>query len=389
MYWYSPEAVLVQGNAVLVQGNAVLVQGNAVLVQGNAVLVQGNAVLVQGNAVLVQGNAVLVQGNAVLVQPVRHLRPLPRTCPTLEAPPFALENVAVLPDSTRMPSFPHELPLALFRRCPELVPRLLEALQVELPRYREARIVESNLTQLTPTEYHADLVVTLYDDRSRPVLGIVVEVQRQIDLAKPWSWPLYVVGLRARLEIPVVLLVFCDDEKVAGWARRPIFIGGDWWYWPSVLGPEQVPWVKTQDVAQKLPELAVLSAVAHGNEPAGMEVLLPTIEALMALDEGRKGFYYDVVLRSLNEAMRWALEKEMKMQEGKYEYQSDFARAYFGQGKAEGRAEALLAVLEARGMAPDDSTRERIMGCTDPEQLQRWIVRAATMTSLREVFAEP
>jgi len=296
-----------------------------------------------------------------------------------------------------MPSFPHELPLALFRNCPELVPHLLKSLQVELPPYREVRIVEANLTQITPTEYQADLVLTLHDEEGTPVMGIVVEVQRQVDPDKEFSWLQYVAEQRARIRLPVVLLVFCDDGKGARWAHRPIFIGGGNWYRPSVLGPEQVPWVKTQELALELPELAVLSAVAHGNEPAGLEVLLPTIGAIVVLDEKRKGFYYDVVLRSLNEAMRQTLEKEMKMQEGKYEYQSDFARTYFGQGEAEGRtkgrdegrAEALLAVLEARGIALDAEARGRIVGCTDSEQLQRWIVRAATVSSVREVFEAP
>ena len=89
------------------------------------------------------------------------------------------------------------------------------------------------------------------------------------------------------------------------------------------------------------------------------------------------------------------------MQAGKYEYQSDFARSYFGQGEAKGRAEgeakgraegeakALVAVLEARGMTLDAPTRERIMGCTDSDQLQRWIVRAATASSIHEVFEAP
>ena len=79
----------------------------------------------------------------------------------------------------------------------------------------------------------------------------------------------------------------------------------------------------------------------------------------------------------------------MKMQAGKYEYQSDFARSYFGQGEVKGRAEALVAVLEARGMMLDVPARERIMCCTDSEQLQRWIVRAATASSIHEVFGAP
>ena len=52
-----------------------------------------------------------------------------------------------------------------------------------------------------------------------------------------------------------------------------------------------------------------------------------------------------------------------------YEYQSDFAKKYVAQGRAEGRvegrvegeAQALLTVLQARGIAVPDTARERIL----------------------------
>lgn len=47
----------------------------------------------------------------------------------------------------------------------------------------------------------------------------------------------------------------------------------------------------------------------------------------------------------------------------------------------------LLAVLGARKLPVDDATRERIERCNDPSTLERWITRAATATTLDEVFA--
>jgi hypothetical protein len=35
------------------------------------------------------------------------------------------------------------------------------------------------------------------------------------------------------------------------------------------------------------------------------------------------------------------------------------------------------------------STRERILSCTDPALLERWIARATTASSLPEVFEAP
>lgn len=294
-----------------------------------------------------------------------------------------------------MPSLPHELPLALFRECPELALYLLsQVLGVPLPHYTEVRIEEADFTQVVPTEFRADLVLTLHD--KTPVLGIVIEVQRQIDERKRYTWLVYVAVLRARLERDVVLLVITDDGVVAEWAAAPIQIGPGSMLSVHVIGPGRVPWVRTAEEARRLPELAVLSALAHGNEPAGMEVLLPTLGAMVGLDEERKKFYIDAILVALNEATRRALEQEMQMQPGKYEYKSEFARTYIAQGRAEGEArgraegeaKALLMMLAARGIEVDAKTREDILSCIDLEQLERWIVRSATASSLGDVLTE-
>ena len=74
-----------------------------------------------------------------------------------------------------------------------------------------------------------------------------------------------------------------------------------------------------------------------------------------------------------------------------YEYQSDFARRYVSQGRTEGRAEgeakAVLAVLDARGIDVPEDARARITGCADLDQLDTWVRRAATATSVEDLFA--
>ncbi|HEX2573371.1 MAG TPA: hypothetical protein VH877_27730, partial [Polyangia bacterium] len=276
-------------------------------------------------------------------------------------------------------------------------------LAVELPAYQEVRIEEADFTQLMPTEFRADLVIVLLAD-GVPILGIIVEVQRQIDSRKRFTWPVYWTALRARLGCPVLLLVFTDEEQVAQWAGEPIQLG-----WRSVIevlavGPERVPWVRTAEEARERPELAVLSALSHGNEAEGLDVVLAAMDAVVRLDEERRSLYYDVLLGSLNEATRRALEQEMETR--KYEYQSEFARTYFAkgeakgkaegkaegkvegkaEGKAEGEIEALLVVLGARGLTVDAETHARILSCTDLGQLKQWIARAVTASSIEEVF---
>jgi Putative restriction endonuclease len=52
--------------------------------------------------------------------------------------------------------------------------------------------------------------------------------------------------------------------------------------------------------------------------------------------------------------------------------------------RAEGKAAALLVVLAARGLAVDEVTRGRIMGCKDGAQLDRWLAKAAVAGSAEE-----
>jgi hypothetical protein len=64
-------------------------------------------------------------------------------------------------------------------------------------------------------------------------------------------------------------------------------------------------------------------------------------------------------------------------------------RRYVGQGRAEGEAAAVLMVLDARGVDVPPITRASILSCTDLDQLASWIGRAATATSIDDLFDEP
>jgi hypothetical protein len=72
-----------------------------------------------------------------------------------------------------------------------------------------------------------------------------------------------------------------------------------------------------------------------------------------------------------------------------YEYQSDFAKKYVAQGRAEARARNVLIVLRARGLAVSDGARERILSQKDPERLQRWLERAVVADSVDAALDEP
>lgn len=69
-----------------------------------------------------------------------------------------------------------------------------------------------------------------------------------------------------------------------------------------------------------------------------------------------------------------------------YEYQSDFARKFYSEGVREGKAEIVLTILIARGIAITDDARRRITTCTDSKQVEAWAVRAGAIENIEELF---
>src|SRR5215470_5613998 len=294
---------------------------------------------------------------------------------------------------TVMPSLPHEALVEMFRDRPALAAELLTGLlDVSVPVFERARVYSADLTKAMPTEYRADAVVTLTVGDA-PVLGVVVEVQLRDDKDKRWAWPAYVVNLYARLKCPVELLVVCPDPAYVAWCSTPIAVNGSGFVLTlQVLDPAEVPVVTDPELARRQPELAVLSAMAHGEQSGTKGVFEALLAALEVVDHDHAILYADFVLAALPAAVRGYLEAFMTTTT--HRFQSDFARRYYDAGEAKGMAEgeargearAVLAFLDARGIEVPDPVREDITGCTDLDQLDTWIRRAATADKVQDLF---
>ncbi len=280
-----------------------------------------------------------------------------------------------------MPSMAHEILVDLFKSRPAMAAELLvEALGVSVPAYTEARLASVDLTEVKPAIYSADVVCLLLRDEC-PVLVLIVEVQLQKDEEKPFVWPSYLCNGRKQHRCQSNLLVVAPNPRVADWCAKPIEVGPSGFVLhPLVLRREAIPLVTNAEEAARRVELAVLSAMAHGESDQGASIAAAILPAIDRLDEERARFYYDLVYNSLNEAARRALEEMMKG----YEYQSDFAKKYVAQG----RAEALLSVLRVRGLVASAAERERILREGDSSRLERWLERAVVATSVAEVLGE-
>jgi hypothetical protein len=294
-----------------------------------------------------------------------------------------------------MPTLQHNALVEMFRDNPELGPHFLAKLfHVDVPRHASVNVVDSTLDQLVPVEFRADLVLELRDEKGAIVLAIVLEVQRGKDPDKKYSWPVYVAVVRATKRCRTVVLVVTPDEDVAAWAAEEIDFGiGRGTLRPLVLGPAVVPEITDPAEAAKETELAVLSAVAHGNGPNGTPVVLAAFAALERLDREHATIYFEIIHRALQRPMQSALEAKImeklpdRYPELKHMWEKMLAHVIEQRGRRDGLRDALLRLIARTGITLSDDDRARIQACDDEDTLERWIDNVLGAKTASDVFA--
>ena len=95
-----------------------------------------------------------------------------------------------------------------------------------------------------------------------------------------------------------------------------------------------------------------------------------------------------IILQLASDAARQILEAMMSTAE----YEKTFIERIHDQGIAEGeargKAEAVLKLLDARGLAATDEQRQQVTSSTNAAQLDLWFDRAITAGTAAEVFAD-
>jgi len=157
-----------------------------------------------------------------------------------------------------------------------------------------------------------------------------------------------------------------------------------------VVGPSNTPAVTELQDAQENVELAVLSAIEHGRStdtPLAARIASAAILASADIDAERSRLYLDLILISLSANAPEALEATMNSLG--YEYQSDFARRYYGQGKAEGKAEGRVEIifkLLALRFGPLTEEVQTVVRSAQAAQLDTVAERVLTAQTLEEAL---
>jgi predicted transposase YdaD len=165
---------------------------------------------------------------------------------------------------------------------------------------------------------------------------------------------------------------------------------------PVVRGPEQIPVITDPDEALANPELTVLSAIANSHRPETRRPVYEAFAHLLQESEDKTMTLYSALVKTAGpDDARQDLEDIMAESDAKYrDYGDGFINRYVNQGRAEGEvvgraegeAKAIIPVLNTRGINVPDRAHERITSCTDLDQLDLWLKKAALVDSVDELF---
>jgi hypothetical protein len=250
---------------------------------------------------------------------------------------------------------------------------------------------------VVPAEFTADSVVVVSDPATgRPDLVIVVEPQGRDDRTKAYSWPAYLANVREAARCPrAILIVVCPDPKEAEKCRRVIPMGHPGWdLWPVVIDPLHHP-----DAAGAGPYLILFLAclpVLDMESPAGARQVLAAIRDTGASDADRKRLT-TIIMKRASDAARQTLEAMMSTTEWKDEFIESYVQIGIEQGREQGmeqgaavaKAQAVLKVMDARGLKLTQEQRGKVTATVGITQLDAWFDRALTADTAAGVFEDP
>ncbi|MFJ3925652.1 hypothetical protein [Streptomyces sp. NPDC090022] len=326
-----------------------------------------------------------------------------------------------------MVTSPHEASHRIFQDRPELLAPVFGILGVPLPPKATIDVLTPDATEIRPLERRVDSVLRVETSEGARFL-LAIEAQGRRDPDKASSWTYYLAYLRAKYELPALLLVLCRDKTTARWAAGPFTMAAEGWTsvstHPLVLGPGNVPLITDPAEAARNLALATFSALTHGRDERAPAILEALMQAMGATDSATHLYYSEMLEIGLGDSPAgdtWRtlmgvtsyfpgrgtlIEKAMLegaargMAEGKAEGLAEGLAAGKAAGLAEGKAEGqaaglaqgkaedILRLLDRRGIAVSLDIRVRVSACTDIDVLDHWFDRAITATTADELFGD-
>jgi hypothetical protein len=283
-----------------------------------------------------------------------------------------------------MPSRQHEAVVQVLHSDPQFAAMLLGNAGVRLPSGAIATVADSNLSARDPSTLISDNVLVFEGMNGK--MAVVAEVQKsRPDHSRSLSWPAYVCNARAEHDCDVVLMVFALTGAAARASAKTIRTGHPGFdLAPVITGHGRLPAPGGPVFGPQLTLLRVLTGdLDLTSHEARMFALRAIADAPGELLPG-----YTRLIRALTpKSARADLEELLRTV-----LKDPFVDGLLDQGRAEGRteeaAQVLLRVLAARRITVPVDIRDLVMGCTDTARLEAWVDRAATATTIDEIFTD-
>ncbi|MFF7799729.1 RpnC/YadD family protein [Streptomyces olivaceus] len=289
----------------------------------------------------------------------------------------------------------HETSHRIFQDHPEVLAPIFEALGLPPPAKADIVPLTPDATEFKPLERRVDTVLRVEPSEGESPFLLAVEAQTRKAPDKGVNWAYYVAYLRAKFDLPVLLVAVCRSRKTARWAAGPFECKvGPWSSQitrPFVLGPDSVPEITDETLVAEQPALATFSAIVH-SESRGIDAILNLLAHGMRSFDVATAKYWSEMLE-VGLANTPARDRWRELEKVVISYfpgrGTVFEEAYYdgeAKGKAAGKAEGVLRVLEVRGLAVSDDARTRVSDCTDLDRLDGWLDRAGTVQRAEELF---
>lgn len=289
-----------------------------------------------------------------------------------------------------MPQLRHQAIIQILRDDPQLVATLLGHSGFIPPSGSYPVIADSDLSHRGPDllkELRADNVF-LFRGMDETI-AVVVEVQTtRPGNRRLLAWPCYVTSARAVHDCKTYMLVIATSQAASSGSETPIDIGQPGFrFLPFVAGGHRsLP--RPGGIAFG-PELTMLNILTGRFPLSTHDARMFALASITAASPDRCRQYSSIMLNCAPERIRLALERLMNGP-----FKPTFVDEIFEQGidqgieqgRGEEAARALFTVLAARGISVPDQARTTVNACSDLRQLEGWIARAGTASTLDEVF---
>ncbi|EGX59502.1 hypothetical protein SZN_12253 [Streptomyces zinciresistens K42] len=251
-------------------------------------------------------------------------------------------------------------------------------------------------TEIKPLERRVDTVLKV-DSADGDSFLLAIEAQTRRAPDKETTWAYYVAYLRAKFNLPVLLVAVCRNRATATWAAGPFECRVGSWPTqvtrPFVLGPQNVSEIDDESMVARHPALATFAAIVHSESRNSSAILKLIAHGMRSLDKATAMYWCEFLEVGLEDTPARETWRELEKMVATYfpGRGTLFEETYLegkAKGEAGGKAQGVLRVLEVRGIAVPDEARERIAGCTDLPRVDDWLDRVGGVERVEELFSE-